>query len=124
MAGLVTDVVAWLREQGDHFHAMADSLDLRSPGVLSDRITTLLTGSCARRPKEIARLLNVKADEVRAAVVGDCRFTLNRRGWIQLTPVEEACSEKNPCCERANEHNGFSSGPLIFICPKHCVCHD
>lgn len=28
------------------------------------------------------------------------------------------------CCERANEYNGFDSGPTIFICPKHCSCHD
>lgn len=87
MDGLVNDVIVWLRQQGDHFNAMAASLDLRSPGILSDRITTLLTNSCARRPKEIARSLNVKTDDVRAAVVGDRRFTLNRRGWIQLAPA-------------------------------------
>lgn len=28
------------------------------------------------------------------------------------------------CCERAGEYNGFGSGPLIFICPKSCSCHD
>lgn len=28
------------------------------------------------------------------------------------------------CCDRANEYNGFSSGSLLFVCPKHCSCHD
>ena len=34
------------------------------------------------------------------------------------------CTEENPCCDRRNEYNGFASGPLSFICPKHCSCHD
>jgi hypothetical protein len=30
-----------------------------------------------------------------------------------------------PCCDRAGEYNGFgSNGPLSFICPNHCPCHD
>lgn len=28
------------------------------------------------------------------------------------------------CCDRADEYNGFDSGPTIFTCPKHCACHD
>ena len=28
------------------------------------------------------------------------------------------------CCERAGEYNGFASGPMTFVCPKHCSCHD
>lgn len=36
----------------------------------------------------------------------------------------EDCTEKNPCCDRRNEYNGFASGPLKFVCPKHCSCHD
>lgn len=31
---------------------------------------------------------------------------------------------KCDCCERGGEYNGFSSGPLKFVCPHHCVCHD
>jgi len=34
------------------------------------------------------------------------------------------CTTGNPCCERRGEYNGFGSGPLLFICPKHCSCHD
>jgi hypothetical protein len=31
----------------------------------------------------------------------------------------------DPCCERAGMYNGFGSdGPLIFTCPKQCMCHD
>lgn len=29
-----------------------------------------------------------------------------------------------PCCDRRNEYNGFASGSLSFVCPKHCSCHD
>lgn len=28
------------------------------------------------------------------------------------------------CCQRAGEYNGFASGPLEFVCPEHCACHD
>lgn len=28
------------------------------------------------------------------------------------------------CCDRAGEYNGFASGPLVFVCPEHCACHD
>ncbi len=34
------------------------------------------------------------------------------------------CGEGEPCCDRAGEYNGFSSGPLVFTCPKGCSCHD
>jgi len=34
------------------------------------------------------------------------------------------CTEENPCCDLRGVYNGFSSGPLKFICPKHCPCHD
>jgi hypothetical protein len=31
----------------------------------------------------------------------------------------------DPCCDRAGQYNGFGSdGPLSFICPQHCACHD
>lgn len=28
------------------------------------------------------------------------------------------------CCTRAGEYNGYASGPLSFVCPNHCACHD
>jgi hypothetical protein len=29
------------------------------------------------------------------------------------------------CCERAGVYNGFGSdGPLDFVCPRSCSCHD
>jgi hypothetical protein len=29
------------------------------------------------------------------------------------------------CCDRAGEYNGFGSeGPLAFLCPEGCSCHD
>lgn len=34
------------------------------------------------------------------------------------------CTAENPCCGRRGEYNGFASGPLKFVCPKHCSCHD
>lgn len=51
-----------------------------------------------------------------------------RQTWLQcrdckasvLTGVNRRCD----CCDRGNEYNGFASGPLSFICPKECSCHD
>ena len=34
------------------------------------------------------------------------------------------CSPEAPCCDRRDEYNGFNSGTLKFVCPKHCRCHD
>jgi hypothetical protein len=29
------------------------------------------------------------------------------------------------CCDRAGEYNGYGSdGPLLFVCPGQCSCHD
>lgn len=28
------------------------------------------------------------------------------------------------CCDRAGEYNGYGSGPLLFVCPQSCGCHD
>lgn len=39
----------------------------------------------------------------------------------------DSCLENNKicqCCDRGDEYNGFSSGPISFTCPAHCVCHD
>ena len=36
-----------------------------------------------------------------------------------------SCTDGAPCCDRRNEYNGFGSdGPLSFICPRDCPCHD
>lgn len=35
-----------------------------------------------------------------------------------------ALPAKCGCCDRGDEYNGFASGPLLFVCPKHCGCHD
>ena len=43
---------------------------------------------------------------------------------VKSLPFTLACTEENPCCDRRGEYNGFSSGPLKFVCPKHCSCHD
>ncbi|MDD5045156.1 MAG: hypothetical protein PHG51_06430 [Candidatus Omnitrophica bacterium] len=35
------------------------------------------------------------------------------------------CTPENPCCESRGVYNGFGSdGPLMFVCPKGCHCHD
>jgi len=41
-----------------------------------------------------------------------------------LQRKESDCTKENPCCDRRGEYNGFASGPLSFVCPKHCSCHD
>jgi len=45
-------------------------------------------------------------------------------GKIRAQTQLVECTEENPCCDRRGEYNGFGSGPLRFICPKHCPCHD
>lgn len=35
------------------------------------------------------------------------------------------CDLKRPCCDRVGEYNGLGrKGPLRFVCPKACACHD
>lgn len=47
----------------------------------------------------------------------DCEIKEQPKG----TPIKDPCD----CCDRQNEYNGFGSdGPLLFVCPKHCPCHD
>ena len=47
-----------------------------------------------------------------------------------LALKEEKCKgmlngTEDQCCERVGKYNGFGSdGPLLFICPKQCMCHD
>jgi hypothetical protein len=36
------------------------------------------------------------------------------------TPRPDPCD----CCDRHDEYNGYASGPLLFVCPKSCSCHD
>jgi len=37
----------------------------------------------------------------------------------------EASQSADTCCDRAGEYNGFGSdGPLAFVCPESCSCHD
>ncbi|HEC72408.1 MAG: hypothetical protein ACTSW7_01520 [Candidatus Thorarchaeota archaeon] len=44
--------------------------------------------------------------------------------WLEKEEIRK-CTDKNPCCNRRNEYNGLSSdGPLKFVCPNHCSCHD
>jgi hypothetical protein len=31
---------------------------------------------------------------------------------------------KYKCCDKAGKYNGYGSGPLDFVCPEHCSCHD
>ena len=45
-------------------------------------------------------------------------------GVILCSKCNQPCTEENPCCDRRGEYNGYGSGPLKFVCPKHCPCHD
>jgi len=47
----------------------------------------------------------------------DLTRLLNQAEWLGCTP-------ETPCCDRRGEYNGFGSGELKFVCPKHCACHD
>jgi len=44
--------------------------------------------------------------------------------WVEPDLCSACCTEENPCCDRRNEYNGWGSGLLKFVCPKHCSCHD
>jgi hypothetical protein len=39
-------------------------------------------------------------------------------------PVRKVDMDNCNCCDRAGEYNGYASGPLLFVCPKSCPCHD
>jgi hypothetical protein len=40
-------------------------------------------------------------------------------------PLSRFCRPGAPkCCDRADEYNGFATGPLRFTCPNSCGCHD
>jgi len=47
-----------------------------------------------------------------------------RRSPLARVEAPDKCTDENPCCERRGEYNGRDSGPLSFVCPKHCSCHD
>ncbi len=57
-------------------------------------------------------------------VLHDLRQWTNQKEKEQTGEIKEECNAENPCCDRRNEYNGFASGPLSFVCPKHCSCHD
>ncbi len=65
-----------------------------------------------------------------AAKVQGSVFKYRKQGaeievFEEITPPAVAeCTADNPCCDRRDEYNGFASGPLKFVCPKHCRCHD
>ncbi len=49
--------------------------------------------------------------------------------WNTYVPSEKLSVQETEtpcdCCDRADEYNGFGSdGPLLFVCPKDCQCHD
>jgi hypothetical protein len=47
--------------------------------------------------------------------------------WIVVTDFYEPpvlAPARCDCCDRGDEYNGFASGPLLFVCPKDCGCHD
>jgi len=49
-------------------------------------------------------------------------FALGQAATV-LKPPSEWC--EGACCDRAGEYNGFGGGgPLLFVCPRHCPCHD
>jgi topoisomerase IA-like protein len=56
------------------------------------------------------------------AAMDDIKRQINKRtACLGFGPP----SEGEPCCARAGEYNGFGSdGPLAFVCPSSCPCHD
>jgi len=46
--------------------------------------------------------------------------------WLAVKEMQPPETPKKtcPCCDRAGEYNGLGSGPLAFVCPESCSCHD
>ena len=45
--------------------------------------------------------------------------------WCQECPGHHRGGKWPSCCSRAGEYNGFGGdGPLLFVCPISCSCHD
>jgi len=53
-----------------------------------------------------------------------CVFTGKPIEQVLADIGREAAKEKCNCCERGDQYNGLGSGPLLFVCPKSCQCHD
>ncbi len=54
---------------------------------------------------------------------GDNLCRICHRGYLIHDGLP--CDLKRPCCDRVGEYNGRGrKGPLRFVCPKSCACHD
>ena len=73
--------------------------------------------------RRIISLLDEFDSEACSVLAGKMRAQLGEPKE-RVSYFEVVCGIENPCCDRRGEYNGFASGPLSFICPKHCSCHD
>lgn len=70
--------------------------------------------------------------DLRALVAAGREWAAARQGvgGVSPAPPRAECPGHDrggtapPCCGRAGEYNGFGSGPLLFLCPNSCSCHD
>lgn len=101
-----------------------DSVYVEHPPLHGERIMR-------RDALQLAAELIVAAEPPRGeldAIVGEI---LSRRRVVpppgprsEVCPGMDSGGTAPPCCDRAGEYNGYDSGPLAFMCPKSCACHD
>lgn len=78
----------------------------------------------------LMKTVEVMTDLDAADDVAAIRFAASRYPGYSAAEVKEVPApppvRRSPCgcCDRADEYNGFGSGPTIFTCPKGCGCHD
>ena len=69
--------------------------------------------------REWARLRQLRGKDI-----GDALTIANRIEAGHICCGHER-GQGPPCCERVGEYNGYGSdGPLAFVCPRGCSCHD
>lgn len=71
--------------------------------------------------------MGLQADERRQALTSEAEliaWDAQRRRSRRLARSIGHCGVGSKCCRRAGEYNGYGSGPLKFVCPSSCPCHD
>lgn len=105
------------------FRTFEDGLARRGSGLTKEQMTGAAIVFAWLKEGAKDRQLLIVADKFVARQVGGPKPEVI--SIAKECPGHERGGKGKPCCERAGEYNGFGSdGPLSFVCPNHCSCHD
>lgn len=118
------DLLVTVKPCGACMESLADEKveeNKRLKRKLADAAETLLDAMGIEDAGDIPTILRYAASAIRKSRGEGSDY---EDDGLAAMAIAVECSKDNPCCDRANEYNGFGSGPLVFVCPKHCPCHD